>query len=395
MPPKRKGSASPAASRGKAPASASRAPLAKAKAAAGAATTEAPPPAEEALAAATVPEAETAPAPEAGPAYEGQPLEVKAAESFLRAMAPADMQDLAGSASPEEQIPPRMMLEFVGDKDFSWKNAQASLKQGEQFKKEILEMEGAKFVTRKSLERFDDIGKITPKELKDKHPVAFAMAVYLEAVIDAAKEKLGLKVKVELALPEPAQEPPAWPIKIPFREMPQALSDAVKFRRTPLFICNGKAATVDTYFSYQACSLIDAKWILNKVSISKELDAAAMREELRKRLVAALKFGQPIHICMSNSAVRLRQDYCSETEFPESLFKMDLWFQKEKYSKVIREEDLQDWPGAWPGRMRDDSATYAFVTTDFGLESVHEFLPAVLPHLESMAFIEIDPESIN
>uniref|UniRef100_A0A7S2AX18 Uncharacterized protein n=1 Tax=Alexandrium andersonii TaxID=327968 RepID=A0A7S2AX18_9DINO len=108
-----------------------------------------------------------------------------------------------------------------------------------------------------------------------------------------------------------------------------------------------------------------------------------------------MKFGQPIHVCMSNSAVTLKEKYCSETEFPEALFSMDLWFQKERYSKVIREEDLKDWPGAFPGRMRDDEASYCFITTDFSMESAKEFLPPVLPHFESMAIIEIDPTGVN
>jgi len=322
-------------------------------------------------------------------------LELKEAASLLKAIAPADMQALAASASVEEQLPARMMLEFVGDKDLSWPNAQTSLRDGEKFKKEILEMEGVHFVTRKSLERMDAIGKIAPLTLKDSNPAAFAMAVYLEAVVDAAKEKLGMKTQPVMELPPPAESPPEWPIKISFKETQQALSDAVRFRRTPLFVCNGKASTVDTFFSYQACSLIDAKWILHKVSITKELEVPAMREELRKRLVGALKFGQPVHIAMSNSAVPLREWYCSVDEFPEALFKLEHWFQKENYSKVIREADLKDWPGAFPGRMRDDSASFPFITTDFFMESAKEYLPPVLPHFESMAIIEIDPESIN
>jgi len=120
-----------------------------------------------------------------------------------------------------------------------------------------------------------------------------------------------------------------------------------------------------------------------------------MQEQLRQRLISALKFGQPIHISMSNSAVPMGERYCAPDLFPESLFKMDLWFKQEEYSKVVREADLADWPGAFPGRMKDDSASYAFVTSDFTLESAREYLPDILPYFSDMAIIEINPASIG
>merc|ERR1711988_1091627 len=110
------------------------------------------------------------------------------------------------------------------------------------------------------------------------------------------------------------EEPPPWPITVGIKAIPEALSDALKWKRTPLFLCNGKVQTVDTYFTYQSCSLIDAKWILNKVDVKKEMDVNQMRERLRTRLVTGLKFGQPIHISMGNSAVMLKTKYCRDTE---------------------------------------------------------------------------------
>jgi len=217
----------------------------------------------------------------------------------------------------------------------------------------------------------------------------------LEAVVDTAKDKLGMKVKPAVLPPQPGEEPPVWPIVIDFKDLNKALSDAVKWQKTPLFVCNGKGSVVDTFFAYQACSLIDAKWILNKVDIVKEFSVQQMREQIRARLVSALKFGQPIHIAMSNSAVTLKSKYCSDAEFPESLFRLESWLKREEYSKVVRKEDLDDWPGAFPGRMRDDCASYSFVTTDMSLESAREYLPAALPHFDCMAVIEIDPASIH
>jgi len=97
---------------------------------------------------------------------------------------------------------------------------------------------------------------------------------------------------------------------------------------------------------------------------------------------------------MSNSAVTLKSKYCSEAEFPEALFKNELWFQKDVYSQIVRETDLIDWPGAFPGKMKGVES-YSFVTSDFNLESAREFLPAVLPYFDDMAIIQIDPATIN
>lgn len=341
----------------------------------------------------------SAPAPEPAPsaaeaAYHGSPLELPKAEALLRSVTAEQLRALAATSAPEEQLPARMMLEFVGDDNLSWENAQKSLKEGCKFLSEVFEMKGAEFVTKKSLERLEGLGHLSPGQLRDRSPAAFALAVYLEAVVDLAKEKLGLKVEPVVLQPEPDEEPPAWPIVIDVKDIPAALADAVKWQRTPLFVCNGKASVVDTFFSYRCCSLIDAKWVMNKVDIVKELDVPQAREELRTRLVAGMKAGWPIHIAMSTSAVSLRGKYCSEADFPEALFKNEEWLKSDVYSKVIRDADLADWPGAFPGRMKADSPSFSFVTTDMGRESACEFLPEALPHFDSMAIIEIDPASI-
>lgn len=327
--------------------------------------------------------------------YSGTPLGIAEAEAVLRSVTPAQLNDLSESTAPEEQLPAQMMLEFVGDKDLTWGNAQKSLKEGAKCVSEILEMEGANYVTKRSLERLEGFGQLMPGILQQRSAAAFALAVYLEAVVDVAKEKLGMKVAPALPQPEPDEKPPEWPIIIDFKQLATALQDALKWRKTPLFICNGKASVVDTFFSYQSCSLIDAKWILNMVDIKKEFDVPQMREQIRLRLIAALKFGNPIHISMSSSAVTLGPKYCSETEFPKALFQQTEWLRRGNYGKIIRDEDLVDWPGTFPGRMKDDCASYAFVTSDMSRESACEFLPEVLPHFDSMAMIEIDPTTIN
>jgi len=328
--------------------------------------------------------------------YAGGPLDMEAATALLKTLTPEDMAALASTSDPAEQLPARMMLEHVGDKDFSWKNAQKSLRDGKQFIKEILELEGANFFTKGSLERLDAIGSeqkiiLDVKALTEKDQAAFKMAVYIEAVVITARRNL---FPDEEPPKKPPKEPPAWPIKIDKMELMGAISDAVAFKKTPLIVCNEKASIIDTFFSYQSFQQIDAKWVMGQVQIKKTMDQDQMKEELRTKLVSALKWGKPIQIAMSSSAVMFKEKYCCPDQFPDSLFKNELWFQKEIHGKVVRPDDLHDWVGAFPGRMKDESS-YSIITTDFNLESALEFLPNALPYFEDLAIIEIDPSTID
>merc|ERR1719253_322698 len=99
-------------------------------------------------------------------------------------------------------------------------------------------MEGAKFVTRKSIDRFEALGKLLPIDLKDRNPTAFAIALYMEAVIWAAKEKLGMNEAPPAPPPGPDEKPPEWPIMVGIKEMQEALSEALRWKRTPLILCS-------------------------------------------------------------------------------------------------------------------------------------------------------------
>merc|ERR1740130_1615382 len=101
-------------------------------------------------------------------------------------------------------------------------------------------MEGAKFVTRKSIERFKSLGKLGPKALEGMNSAAFAMSVYLDAIIWAAQENLGMNAPPALLPPALDEKPPQWPIWIDVKELPGALAEALRWKRTPLFLCNGK-----------------------------------------------------------------------------------------------------------------------------------------------------------
>jgi len=171
--------------------------------------------------------------------YDGKPLDVKSAEALLVAISIEEMRGLAESTNIGEQLPARMLLELVGDRDLSWGNAMKSLKDGASFKKEILDMEGASYVTRKSIERFEALGSLQPQDLQGKSAAAFAMAVYVQAVIWAAKEKLGMNEAPVPAAPVADEQPPEWPIMVGIKEIPAALAEARRWQRTP-FCAVGK-----------------------------------------------------------------------------------------------------------------------------------------------------------
>lgn len=347
-------------------------------------------------------------AAEAG--YAGVPLDVPAATEFIKNMSPDDMKALASSSDPVEQLPARMILEHVGEKDTSWKTAQASLKDGAAYKKEILDLAKETCAsTQTCMDRLDALGKLNPSALKDKNAAAFAMAVFMEAVITATKQSLGgsdLRAKMQSL--EGGDGPaksgvenvdlstkPEWPITIPFKQIDDAISSAWAFKKTPLILCCGKCSVVDTYLCYRSYATIDAKMYLSKVVVKKEMTIEEAREDIRKKLVGAMRNGRQIHIGMGNSAVAFKEQYCAPDDFPESLFNNELWLDEANYSKVIRPEDLEKWEGAFPGKMKEGCEAYSFITSDFTPESAQEHLSKALPWLDQMPIIIIDPSSID
>ena len=166
-----------------------------------------------------------------------------------------------------------------------------------------------------------------------------------------------------------------------------------------LLVCNGHAKEADTFLTYSAYVQIDAKWVMGETMIRKSISIEDMREDLRRRVVNAMKHGLPVHIAMANTAVAFNSTFCAELTFPRSVFNFGMFRgdpegrEPGEYKSIIRESDLEDWPGSFPGRMKD--GFYVVVTTDFDLESAREFLPAALPYFDDMAILEVDPASFT
>jgi hypothetical protein len=306
------------------------------------------------------------------PRTPSEPLSISDAENMLKILKPNDLAALANSSDAVEQAPACMMLEYVGDNNLTWSNAQASLLQGAKFVKEILGMQRDRFITKRSLERLEKLGHLDIASLRRKDHAAFVLATYLEACIAAAKERLGI---TPAATTIPEQEAPAlWPMKISFKDIEGKAQEAAHWGKTALFICNGRAGDVDTFFAYQGggCTSIDATAILNQVVVTKVKSVEAARAELHRRIQGSMLYGKAIHISLGRTALDFQGVYCGTDELTTSLFKNSLL---KKDNPEIQKN------------------VYSFVTTDFDLESAREHLSKALPHFDDMAIIEIDPSS--
>ncbi|CAJ1350685.1 unnamed protein product [Effrenium voratum] len=333
-------------------------------------------------------------AKEAPPAF--GVLSPKQAEERVAKMLPSTLEALAESTSEQEQLILRLMLAYIGEKDdLSWKNAQQSCKDAKKFLGEMLEMEAGKYITKLIMQRMDKILGDAEMELTPESK-AYDLALLLEASRREWKKSLPPEEKVK---PKEPEVPPEWPVKIGFKELKQRLDEAAAWEKTALVVCCGHAKEADTYFTYSGYSQIDAKWVLGQTMIKKEVSVEDMQEELRKRVVGALKHGLPVHVAMSNTAVAFKKTFCREDKFPlcffkDKEFKGDPAAPKEErpYFSMVTKEDLADWPGNI-GHMKEGYRMV--VTTDFDVESAKEFLPDALPHFEDMAIIEIEPASFK
>ncbi|CAE7756078.1 hypothetical protein AK812_SmicGene26589 [Symbiodinium microadriaticum] len=324
-------------------------------------------------------------------------LTAKQAEGLLASLCAEELRILAETTDEEEQLAARQVLEYVGDKDVSWENAQRSLSTGNQLVNEILEMQTGEFITKQSLQRFEELGHPDVSALWGKSRTAYVLAVFVQACLRDARDRLGLTAAAPPPPPMP-QEPPAWPLVIGFKELPARIAEVVRWSRTVLVVCNGHAKEADTFLTYSAYVQIDAKWVMGETMIRKTMGIEEMQESLRKRVVSAMKSGLPLHIAMANTAVAFKDKFCAEHTFPHSVFNFSMFrgetgTEAGEYRKIIRDVDLEDWPGSFPGRMKE--GFFVVVTTDFDLESAREFLPSSLPYFDDMAILEVDPASFT
>lgn len=135
-----------------------------------------------------------------------------------------------------------------------------------------------------------------------------------------------------------------------------------------------------------SASVVDARRVINEVLVKRMYSVDEMRDQIRSKIVSALRFGKPLHIRLHNTAMDWTI-YCCEGGLPPELFHAALWKQTEVWSRVASVEEME---GGWFNL----DTHFVFVTSDFDLAGVKEHLPSKLPLFERLAIININPRSI-
>eukprot|EP00929_Paragymnodinium_shiwhaense_P097363 TRINITY_DN59075_c0_g1_i1.p1 TRINITY_DN59075_c0_g1~~TRINITY_DN59075_c0_g1_i1.p1 ORF type:complete len:358 (-),score=66.63 TRINITY_DN59075_c0_g1_i1:253-1278(-) len=311
------------------------------------------------------------------------PPSISEATTLLKKLSPKALTELLQSEDAEEQLALQRMFAFLGQ-DTSWAHAQ-SLREGSKvcdWMMQLLEVSPEEQYNRRSAKRLGELAPQDPGALEGKSAAAHTLAVFLDAC------------QRDIALPEP----PEWPLTIPFTDLKKRLAEAASWGKTALVICDGHAKEADTYFTYAGYVTIDAKYVLGKVQIEKAVSLEDMREELRGKVITAMRSGLPLHLAMHNSAVAFKEQYCEESTFPQSLFDFGSWCDSDQpdgvqeYKKIVRPEDLLEWTGE-AGVIKP--GFHLAITSDFSREAAVEHLPAALPHIPEMAIIVIDSASFS
>jgi hypothetical protein len=134
-----------------------------------------------------------------------------------------------------------------------------------------------------------------------------------------------------------------------------AMSRAHRLGKTPLLVDHSEEHLIDTYYSYQAALVIEAKQLVLDVATKRRSHEEIM-EECRRSLVNAMRYGQTLYIRMSDSACDFSASFNGETTFPtHSLLAQpvvadlatyregssnNLWGSEHPLAAVLREEDL-------------------------------------------------------
>eukprot|EP00928_Gymnodinium_smaydae_P007567 TRINITY_DN12712_c0_g1_i2.p2 TRINITY_DN12712_c0_g1~~TRINITY_DN12712_c0_g1_i2.p2 ORF type:complete len:442 (+),score=113.56 TRINITY_DN12712_c0_g1_i2:428-1753(+) len=310
-------------------------------------------------------------------------------------------RDILALASLEEPPLPflsvvQAALQYLCDNDVSWTNCQSSLRQGRRFLKELGDWPPAK-VTRGNLTKIMGFQvssvAVLQEEAQEGMYSALAMALFLESVQAACQRRFGIASPVAAAVPAAlsAQDTSDFscehPRRVLFRHLLPALEEALERRRAPLFVCNGREDLIVTFFSYLCATPVDARRVTNEVLVKKSVTVDEMREQIRQKVISALKFGKPLHVRLHKTAMDWHV-YCRDgSSLPPDLFDLESWKDGEGWLRACSPEELE---GGWFNM----ESHYVFVTSDFDLAGVREYLPSKLPFFERLAIIDIDPDSI-
>ncbi|KAJ3112477.1 hypothetical protein HDU96_004524 [Phlyctochytrium bullatum] len=159
---------------------------------------------------------------------------------------------------------------------------------------------------------------------------------------------------------------------------------------TPLIL--DPSGRIDTFFQYTGgeftAQFLDVKPILVATGVTKSMTVEAAREEMRRVLVTALRYGKTLVVRLANTAFDFGR-FEAEGWFPSR----EVWAERGgvgiakegAFEGYLRDEDRQPYGVFVPGE-----GFRVTVTSSFNGEEYEEFLEEVLP-LNKMLPIEILP----
>ena len=101
--------------------------------------------------------------------------------------------------------------------------------------------------------------------------------------------------------------------------MGEAMARARAKLRTVLLVDDSADQVVDTFFRYRHAQVIDVKRMVVEVH-TRATTVPAMREEARRRLVNAMRYGHVLYIRLANCVPPFRTSFTSDEQFPLALF---------------------------------------------------------------------------
>lgn len=153
---------------------------------------------------------------------------------------------------------------------------------------------------------------------------------------------------------------------------------------------------MNTFMGYQFAQTIDAKMYLMQ-KVRGEKTVPEIMEDLRLRLVTALKTGQLLWVAMTNSATDFKEQFAGPS-FPPEVFDPVAIKKEEVLNKFVKDSEKQhgffnaQFPDLTRLSPKRIDGFRTIVTSQFQVEDYQDFLKNALPLFEEMEVRVIQPE---
>lgn len=222
----------------------------------------------------------------------------------------------------------------------------------------------------------------------------------LKAILEATKAEEEAKAKLSgggESASAPTVNPavmPSYPIKVGFKEINERIQEAASWKRSVLLLSSG-LSEVETYLTYQAYGVVDAKMYINEVFIKKAKTLDDARAEVKEKLMGCMNssgFVKPVHIRLNSSAFDFVK-FCEDGAVPSDIFDPEKWTPEAACTKGYIDEGHK-----FNVEIEDNKKWKEFhivFSSTFDLEKAKEHLTDKIPGFDKLAIIEVDPNSIE